>query len=198
MHHANPKYLTYSAGQGEGGRLPAPPFGPQRAERCQGYRCRMALSGLAVEAPATLCDSRVVPLGATLERMTPEIALLLAEDGIANGAIYVLVGLGIVLVFVVTRVVFVPYGDILAYAALTLGTLERHRLPGTVWLVLTLALIASAVEIARLWRENLLRELPRSLALFALLPLLPAVAVTLMAGRDLPAALAIALTLALV
>ena len=38
--------------------------------------------------------------------MNLEIALLLAQDGIANGAIYVLVGLGIVLVFVVTRVIF--------------------------------------------------------------------------------------------
>jgi branched-chain amino acid transport system permease protein len=130
--------------------------------------------------------------------MSPEIALLLAEDGIANGAIYVLVGLGIVLVFVVTRVIFVPFGDILAYAALTLGALERQRLPGTVWLVLTLVLIASAMEVARAWRENLLAELPRSLALFAALPLLPAAAVALLAGRELPAAVAIALTLALV
>jgi len=131
-------------------------------------------------------------------RMSPEIALLLAEDGIANGAIYVLVGLGIVLVFVVTRVIFVPFGDILAYAALTLGALERQRLPGTVWLVLTLAILASGMEIASLWRNKRLRELPRSLALFGALPLLPAAAVALAAGRDLPAAPAIALTLALV
>ncbi len=130
--------------------------------------------------------------------MTPEIALLLAEDGIANGAIYVLVGLGIVLVFVVTRVIFVPFGDILAYTALTLGALERQRLPGTVWLVLTLAVIASAMEVTRLWRQGQLRELPGKLALFGALPLLPAAAVWLAAGRDLPAPIAIALTLALV
>ncbi|MFI5013434.1 MAG: branched-chain amino acid ABC transporter permease [Hyphomicrobiales bacterium] len=130
--------------------------------------------------------------------MTPEIALLLAEDGIANGAIYVLVGLGIVLVFVVTRVVFVPFGDILAYTALTLGALERHRLPGTVWLVLTLAVIASVMEGARLLGETRLRELPRTLALYAALPLLPAAAVVLLAGRELPMPVAIALTLALV
>jgi branched-chain amino acid transport system permease protein len=130
--------------------------------------------------------------------MTPEIALLLAEDGIANGAIYVLVGLGIVLVFVVTRVIFVPFGDILAYAALTLGALERHRLPGTVWLVLTLAAIACAMEIARLVRERRLRDLPRLIALYAGLPLLPVAAVALLAGRELPAPVMIASTLALV
>ena len=40
--------------------------------------------------------------------MTPEIALLLAQDGISTGAIYVLVALGLVLIFLVTRVIFVP------------------------------------------------------------------------------------------
>jgi branched-chain amino acid transport system permease protein len=130
--------------------------------------------------------------------MSAQIALLLAEDGIANGAIYVLVGLGIVLVFLVTRVIFVPFGDILAYTALTLGALERQRLPGTIYLVLTLALIASAMEAVRLWRHKRLAELPRGLALYAGLPLLPIAAVALLVGRDLPAAVAIPLTLALV
>jgi branched-chain amino acid transport system permease protein len=130
--------------------------------------------------------------------MNLEIALLLAQDGLANGAIYVLVGLGIVLVFVVTRVIFVPFGDILAYAALTLGALERHRLPGTVWLVLTLAAIASAMEIMDHARSRRLRRLPRGLALWGGLPLLPAGLVAFMAGRELPEPVAIALTLALV
>jgi branched-chain amino acid transport system permease protein len=130
--------------------------------------------------------------------MSAQIALLLAEDGIANGAIYVLVGLGIVLVFVVTRVIFVPFGDILAYTALTLGALERQRLPGTIFLVLTLALLAAAMEVATLCRQGQLRELPRCLALYAGLPLLPVAAVALLVGRQLPAPIAIPLTLALV
>jgi branched-subunit amino acid ABC-type transport system permease component len=49
-----------------------------------------------------------------LDRMTPEIAIILLLDGIANGAIYLLAGLGLVLIFSVTRVVFVPFGDITA------------------------------------------------------------------------------------
>jgi branched-chain amino acid transport system permease protein len=130
--------------------------------------------------------------------MSLEIALLLAQDGIANGAIYVLVGLGIVLVFVVTRVIFVPYGDILAYAALTLGALERHRLPGTIWLVLTLAALASAMEIALHVRSASLRQLPSALMLHGGLPLLAAGLVALLAGRELPEPVAIALTLILV
>ena len=44
--------------------------------------------------------------------MNGEIAAILAMDGIASGAIYVLIGLGLVLIFAVTRVIFVPFGDI--------------------------------------------------------------------------------------
>ena len=130
--------------------------------------------------------------------MNFEIALLLAEDGIANGAIYVLVGLGIVLVFVVTRIIFVPYGDIVAYTVLTLGALERHRLPGTVWLVLTLVVIACAMETARLLGERRARLIPRMLASYALLPLLPVAAVIFVAGREMPAPVALGLTFVLI
>src|SRR5262245_52885805 len=73
--------------------------------------------------------------------MTFEIAVLLVQDAFATGAIYVLMALGIVLIFNVTRVIFVPYGDLVAYSALTLASLEVKHTPGTVWLVLTLAVL---------------------------------------------------------
>ena len=53
--------------------------------------------------------------------MTPEVALILGIDGLANGAVYLLAGLGLVLIFSVTRVVFVPFGDVAAFAALSLA-----------------------------------------------------------------------------
>ena len=81
--------------------------------------------------------------------MTPDIAAILAVDGIAAGAIYVLVALGLVLIFTVTRVVFVPFGDIAAFTALTLAALNEKRLPGTAGLVAALAVIATLVELAR-------------------------------------------------
>ena len=77
--------------------------------------------------------------------MTPDIALILGIDGIATGSIYVLVGLGLVLIFSVTRVVFVPFGDIVAFSALTLASLQLGRMPGTVYLVATLAVVACIV-----------------------------------------------------
>ncbi|MCB2070287.1 MAG: branched-chain amino acid ABC transporter permease, partial [Ottowia sp.] len=47
-----------------------------------------------------------------------QIALMLAQDGIVNGAIYALMALALVLVFSVTRVIFIPQGEFVTYAAL--------------------------------------------------------------------------------
>jgi branched-chain amino acid transport system permease protein len=130
--------------------------------------------------------------------MTPEIALLLAQDGISTGAIYVLVALGIVLIFLVTRVIFVPFGDVVGYSALTLAALQLRQMPGTVWLVLTLAALATAMEVYGLARGGQTSRLPKALLLYAVLPAVPALLVWLAAGRDLPMWLGIALTLAIV
>ena len=130
--------------------------------------------------------------------MTPEIALLLIQDGISTGAIYVLVGLGIVLIFLVTRVIFVPFGDVMGYAALTLAALQMKQMPGTIWLVLTLALMATAMEFHSLLRQEQGRRLPRALALYGLLPLLPALLVFIAAGHELPMWLAIVLACAII
>ena len=129
--------------------------------------------------------------------MTPEIALLLVQDGISTGAIYVLVGLGIVLVFLVTRVIFVPFGDVVGYAALTLAALQMKQMPGTVWLVLTLALMATATEVHALLRQDRSHRVPKALMLYGLLPLLPVLLVWLAAGRELPMLVGIALTCAI-
>src|SRR5258708_8367293 len=86
--------------------------------------------------------------------MDLEIAAILALDGIANGAIYVLVALGIVLIFAVTRVIFVPFGDIAAFTALSLSAIQSGRLPGTGWLVAMLAAIAMAMEAWSLCRRG--------------------------------------------
>ena len=86
--------------------------------------------------------------------MTPDIALILGIDGIATGSIYVLVGLGLVLIFSVTRVVFVPFGDIVAFAGLTLAAMQLGRMPGTVYLIATLAVVACLVVGVHHWRRG--------------------------------------------
>jgi hypothetical protein len=67
------------------------------------------------------------------------IASILMLDGVTNGAIYALLGLATVLVFTVTRVIFIPQGEFVAYGALTLAMLQTGKIPGTVWLLLIMA-----------------------------------------------------------
>jgi branched-chain amino acid transport system permease protein len=53
------------------------------------------------------------------------IASILALDGLTNGAIYALLALATVLVFAVTRVIFIPQGEFVAFGALTLACCSR-------------------------------------------------------------------------
>ncbi len=43
------------------------------------------------------------------------IAAFLMQDGLTSGAVYALLGLALVLVFSVTRVIFIPQGEFVAY-----------------------------------------------------------------------------------
>ena len=63
------------------------------------------------------------------------IFALLAQDGITNGAIYALLALALVLVFAVTRVIWVPSGEFVAYGTLTLAGLQLGKPPGTIGLL---------------------------------------------------------------
>src|SRR5512147_2979507 len=127
-----------------------------------------------------------------------QVFLLLAQDGITNGAIYALVALGTVLIFAVTRIIFVPFGDIAAFAGLSLASIQLGRVPGTIWLVMTLVAIATSMEIIALWRRKSLRRLPRALANYAVLPLVPVVVVVALHGHRMPAPIEIVLAIALV
>ncbi|MFP8777334.1 branched-chain amino acid ABC transporter permease [Hydrogenophaga sp. RWCD_12] len=82
------------------------------------------------------------------------IASILALDGLTNGAVYALLGLATVLVFTVTRVIFIPQGEFVAYGALTLAMMQAGKTPGTVWLLLILAVVASLMELVERWRHH--------------------------------------------
>ncbi len=77
--------------------------------------------------------------------MDSTILLILFQDGIVNGAIYALLALSLVLVFAVTRVIFIPQGEFVTFGALTLAALEAGQLPGTAWFVLGLGSMAALV-----------------------------------------------------
>ena len=119
--------------------------------------------------------------------MTWAVALILGIDGLANGAIYLLAGLGLVLIFSVTRVVFVPFGDIAAFAALTLAAFETGRLPPTIGMVVVLAVLAAGTEVASLVRRGEARRTPMAILTWGVLPLLPCALAWLASGPGIPA-----------
>jgi branched-chain amino acid transport system permease protein len=130
--------------------------------------------------------------------MTWDVALILSLDGLANGAVYLLAGLGLVLVFSVTRVVFVPFGDVAAFSALSLAALELGRMPPTVGLVLTLAALAVVVEVVQAIRQRELARIPKAVLGWGVLPALPCLLAWAIAGPKVPQALAIVTAILLV
>lgn len=101
--------------------------------------------------------------------MDSSIVSILLLDGVTNGAIYALLAIAIVLVFSVTRVIFIPQGEYVAFAALTVGFMQLGQVPGTVWLLLGMALCGAALDVwngvrAGRPRARLAREVGLSLA----------------------------------
>ncbi|MEN9630273.1 MAG: hypothetical protein RJA10_3501 [Pseudomonadota bacterium] len=127
------------------------------------------------------------------------IASILGLDGVTNGAIYALVAIALVLVFAVTRVVFIPQGEFVAFGALTLALLQTGAVPGTVWLLLLMAGVAAAMDIWQAWKESwpagrTAKTLLRTLGL----PLVASVLTLLLAPRQMPLPVQVLLTLLLV
>ena len=86
--------------------------------------------------------------------MNFQIAALLTQDGLTNGAIYALLALAMVLVFTVTRVVFVPQGEFVAFGTLSLAALQNGLAPKTIWLLVGMAVVATVLELIALARRG--------------------------------------------
>jgi branched-chain amino acid transport system permease protein len=127
------------------------------------------------------------------------IAGILALDGVTNGAIYALLAIAIVLVFSVTRVIFIPQGEYVAFGALTVGLFQTGKVPGTVWLLLALALLAALMELMQGLRAH--RPAARSLlsaGKVLAFPLLVSLLAIWLAPKQPPLVVQVALALALV
>src|SRR5512138_1352274 len=130
--------------------------------------------------------------------MTADIALLLLQDGVVNGAIYALLALALVLVFSVTRVIFIPQGEFVAFGGLTLAALEAGRVPGTLWLLCSAGGAVAVVEAARLVRRGERRRVPRVVAASLGVPAALAIALHALPLAALPGPVRVLLALALV
>ena len=118
--------------------------------------------------------------------MDLQILLLLGQDGITNGAIYALLALALVLVFTVTRVIFIPQGEFVAFGALTLASLQAGHVPGTVWLLLGLGTTVAILDGYHLVREGRYTKLPTLLITNVGIPLLFAAGLFAMPPTQLP------------
>jgi branched-chain amino acid transport system permease protein len=131
--------------------------------------------------------------------MDSSIAAILALDGITSGAIYALVAIALVLVFAVTRIVFIPQGEYVAFGALTMALLQNGQVPGTVWLLLTMTAAVALLDAVQAVRERwpfarIGRHALRTLAW----PLVAALIVIAIAPTKPPLLIQALLTLALV
>jgi branched-chain amino acid transport system permease protein len=120
------------------------------------------------------------------------VFLALLQDGITTGAIYLLLAIGLLIVFSVTRVIFVPQGDLLAFGTLTAATLQSGQLPGTLWLLDGVAVIALVVSLFHGRRAAL-----RGVLTWGIYPLVVTAAAVFLAPRQQPA-ISILLALAIV
>lgn len=130
--------------------------------------------------------------------MDGTILLFLLQDGVTNGALYALMGIATVLVFAVTRVIFVPQGEFVTYGALTLALLDTGRTPGTIWLLCGFGLAAFVVE---MWTSRARADM-KFIARHALgklvLPAVIALIVMWLAPLKMPSWLNLLLSLAII
>ena len=126
--------------------------------------------------------------------MSFDVFAFVMQDGLTLGAIYALLSIVLVFVFSVTRVIFIPLGEFVAFGALTLAALRSDRVPGTVWLVLILGMLVGLRAVAT-DREVICKS--SALARSACVPVIAAI-VYVAAPLALPLAIDVALTLLLV
>ncbi len=130
--------------------------------------------------------------------MDSTILLFLVQDGVTNGALYGLLGVATVLVFAVTRIIFVPQGEFVTYGALTLALLDTGRVPGTVWLLLGFGLVAFVIELWMSRHELDARRIGKEALAKIVLPCLIVAATFWLAPMKLPPWANLLLALAIV
>jgi branched-chain amino acid transport system permease protein len=135
--------------------------------------------------------------------MDLSIAAILAQDGITTGAIYALLALALVLVFSVTRVIFIPQGEFVSYGALTLAAVQSQKFPSTCWLLMAMGVACFVVEIAGLVghperRVHAIRTLALLTAKYLLFPAAVCTVTHELFAQPLPMLAQIALTLLIV
>ncbi|MBL8471589.1 MAG: branched-chain amino acid ABC transporter permease [Rhodocyclaceae bacterium] len=86
---------------------------------------------------------------------------VLAQDGITNGAVYALLAMALVLVFSVTRVIFLPQGEFIGYGALTVAALQSGQYPRLVSLLMAVGALTFCVELGTALYNKRYKPVPK-------------------------------------
>lgn len=130
--------------------------------------------------------------------MNFQIAMLLGQDGMTNGAIYALLALSILLVFSVTRILLIPQGEFVTYGALTMASVQSGQPTALIWLLLGLTLIDCLLDLRAALGSSQRRRLPLRALIKLGYALLLALLIKTLPLAQLPMAVQALLTLALV
>lgn len=130
--------------------------------------------------------------------MDSSIAAILMLDGVTNGIIYGLIAIALVLVFAVTRILFIPQGEFVVFGTLTLAMLQQGKIPGPVWLLLLLAVCATVTEVSAQLRSGQSSRIGGTVVRNLLLPAAIAGIVCWAAPHQFPLLVQVGLTLLLV
>ncbi len=125
------------------------------------------------------------------------IVLILGQDGVTGGAIYALLALALVLVFSVTRVIFIPQGEFVAFGALTLAALQAGKVPATVWLLVAMGAFVAVIDLIGRVRDKDMEGVGGLVGWNLAYPLALAALLYSVDGSGLPMVAQIALTLAI-
>ncbi len=130
--------------------------------------------------------------------MDLSIAVILLQDGIVNGAIYALLGLALVLVFTVTRVIFIPQGEFVAFGALTLAMLVEDKTPATMWLLPMAGSVAFLMELRAAWHNKVWTGVFKSALWCVMVPVALLWVIPALAAAKLPLWVDVLLSMAMV
>lgn len=127
--------------------------------------------------------------------MSAEIVFWLVQDGVTNGAIYALIALALLIVFSVTRVIFVPQGELITFSAMSFAMLEGGKTPGTIYILVIAGVAAALLEAVAAARQRAWRALPRTALIYVALPMAVALVVAWVAPQKFDKWILVAVTL---
>ncbi|MBK5418187.1 branched-chain amino acid ABC transporter permease [Pseudomonas sp. TH31] len=130
--------------------------------------------------------------------MNFQIAMLLGQDGVTNGAIYALLALSILLVFTVTRILLIPQGEFVTYGALTMAAIQSGHPTPLAWLLLVLTLIECTLDLIARWRSGKGLRIDRQMIVKCTYAIALIIAMRNLPLATLPVAIQALLTLCLV